>query len=193
MHNKGKLIVVSAPSGAGKTTLIRSLMKRIPELEFSVSACSRKPRGAEQDGKDYYFLNREDFEKKIQSGAFLEWEEVYPGQYYGTLKTEVERIWEKGHPVIFDVDVKGGLNIKKQFPAQTLAVFIRPPSIQTLAKRLKKRSTDSPGNIQKRIGKAREEMKYAGRFDREVVNDSLKTAKDVLYQIVNDFLNKPES
>lgn len=183
------MIVISAPSGAGKSTLIRALLERIPDLEFSVSACSRKARGKEQEGKDYYFITPDIFREKIEASEFVEWEEVYPGQYYGTLKSELQRIWEKGNPVIFDVDVVGGLNIKKQYPSQTLAVFIRPPSIEELENRLLKRSTDAPENIKNRVGKARIEIGYADRFDVVVVNNVLKKAKDDLFTVVNNFLS----
>lgn len=189
-QGKGKMIVISAPSGAGKSTLVKALMDRIPVLEFSVSACTRKPRGGERNGKDYYFMSCEVFKENIISGAFIEWEEVYPGQYYGTLKTELNRIWEKNHQVIFDVDVKGGLNIRKQFPDQTLAVFIQPPSVDELEKRLLNRSTDSENDIRKRIGKAKKELAFAGQFDVVVVNDQLNEAEAELYDKVIDYLNK---
>ena len=184
-----KMIVISAPSGAGKSTLVGALLDRIPELEFSVSACSRKQRGKEQEGKDYYFMTPVVFREKIKAGEFIEWEEVYPGHFYGTLKSELYRIWKKKHPVIFDVDVLGGLNIKKQYPSQTLSIFIRPPSIAELERRLINRSTDSPEDIQKRIGKARREITYADQFDVEIVNDLLDKARSTLYSVVSSFLN----
>jgi guanylate kinase len=172
----GKLIVISAPSGSGKTTIVKEILNSGLNIEFSVSACSRAPRAGENHGKDYYFLTVDDFRKKIDLNEFVEWEEVYPGNYYGTLKSELQRIWEKGNHVIFDVDVVGGLNIKKQFADQCLAIFIRPPSIAELEKRLKGRATDSDETIKKRVEKAEYELTFAKQFDVIVVNDVLEEA-----------------
>jgi guanylate kinase len=172
----GKLIVISAPSGSGKTTIVKEILNSGLNIEFSVSACSRAPRAGENHGKDYYFLTVDDFRKKIDLNEFVEWEEVYPGNYYGTLKSELQHIWEKGNHVIFDVDVVGGLNIKKQFADQCLAIFIRPPSIAELEKRLKGRATDSDETIKKRVEKAEYELTFAKQFDVIVVNDVLEEA-----------------
>ena len=183
-----KLIVISAPSGAGKTTIVRRILELVPALEFSVSACSRPKRNGEINGKDYYFLGTEEFREKIRKKEFLEWEQVYEGQYYGTLVVEVERIWKKGRHVIFDVDVKGGLSIKKRFPERTLAVFIRPPSFEILEERLRKRSTESPENLKKRLEKAKYELGFAGQFDRVVINDDLDDAIEEVHSIILEFL-----
>lgn len=185
---KGKLIIFSAPSGAGKTTLVRYLMSQIPNLSFSVSAASRKPRQNELDGKDYYFLNVDDFKKKIDESAFIEWEEVYKDHFYGTLSAEVDRIRNKGLHVIFDVDVKGGVNIKKFFEDEALAIFVRPPSIKELEKRLRDRATDSEKDIQTRIDKAAEELVFEKHFDTILVNDDLNTAKKEVIEVVSKFI-----
>ncbi|NOY37905.1 MAG: guanylate kinase [Chlorobi bacterium] len=184
----GKVIIISAPSGAGKTTIVKHLLMKIPALEFSVSACSRPPRPHEQEGKDYYFLSVDDFKKKIKEDAFLEWEEVYENQYYGTLKSEIERIWSKGHHVLFDVDVKGGMNLKNKLGDRALAVFVMPPSVQALENRLRKRSTESEESLRKRIEKAKEELGYAPSFDRILVNDVLADALDAAEKTVLEFL-----
>ena len=190
--NNGKLIIVSAPSGAGKTTVVHHLLEQDLGLEFSVSACSREKRSNEVDGKDYYFIPVEQFKSKIKNNEFVEWEEVYPGQYYGTLRSEIERIWAKGNHVIFDVDVIGGLNLKRKFPENSLAVFIMPPSIEELERRLTGRSSDSDESIRKRIEKARKEISYSNRFDTIVVNDILKTAQEEAAFIVRKFLTTEE-
>jgi len=187
---KGKLIVVSAPSGSGKTTIVRQMLASGLNLEFSVSAASRAPRINEIDGKDYYFLSTEDFKKKIADNAFIEWEEVYPGSYYGTLKTEVTRIWEKGNHVIFDVDVVGGLNIKKQYPENCLSLFVKPPSVAELENRLRGRSTDSEDTIKKRIAKAEYELSFARHFDHIIVNDTLETAIEETYNTIRNFISE---
>lgn len=185
---KGKLIVFSAPSGSGKTTIVRHLLEQEElNLEFSISATSRSPRGEEVDGKDYYFISLEDFKKHIKSEDFLEWEEVYRDNFYGTLKSEVERIWAKGKNVIFDIDVAGGLRIKKKFPEETLAVFIKPPSIDELKIRLKKRSTESEDKINMRIAKASVELATAPQFDVIIKNYDLDTAKEEAYQLIKKF------
>ena len=188
--SQGKLIVFSAPSGSGKTTIVKHLLKQ-PELnlEFSISATSRDKRGEEINGKDYYFLSAKEFISKIKKDEFLEWEEVYRDNFYGTLKTEVERIWAHGKHVIFDIDVSGGLRIKRKFPEQTLAVFVKPPSIDELKKRLKKRKTESDDKINMRVAKASAELATAPLFDVIIENDSLDKALDEAYTLVNDFVN----
>ena len=189
MHS-GKLIVFSAPSGSGKTTIVKHLLNQ-PELglEFSVSATSRPIRGEEIDGKDYYFLSTKEFKSKIKNDEFLEWEEVYRDNFYGTLKTEVERIWSLGKHVIFDIDVSGGLRIKRKYPDQTLAVFVKPPSIDELKIRLKKRKTEDEDKINMRIAKASAELATAPLFDVVIENDKLENALDEAYKTVSEFLN----
>ena len=188
--NQGKLIVFSAPSGSGKTTIVRHLLGiETLDLEFSISATSRAPRGDEVDGKDYYFLSAKAFKDNIKNDAFLEWEEVYRDNFYGTLKTEVERIWAKGKNVIFDIDVSGGLRIKRKFPDQTLAVFVKPPSIDELKIRLKKRKTETEDKINMRVAKASAELATAPLFDTIVVNDNLEDALAEAQKQVSDFIN----
>ena len=188
-NNKGKLIVFSAPSGSGKTTIVRHLLELEDlNLEFSISATSREKRGEEIDKKDYYFLSAKEFKNKIKNDEFLEWEEVYRDNFYGTLKTEVERIWAKGKNVIFDIDVSGGLRIKRKFPEQTLAVFVKPPSIDELKIRLKKRKTESDDKINMRVAKASAELATAPLFDVVVVNDNLDKALKEAEVLVADFL-----
>ncbi|MCB0445220.1 MAG: guanylate kinase [Gelidibacter sp.] len=190
MKHTGKLIVFSAPSGSGKTTLVRHLLKQKElNLEFSISATSREVRGEEIDGKDYYFLSFEDFKKKIKNDEFLEWEEVYRDNFYGTLKSEIERIWSHGKHVIFDIDVSGGLRIKRKFPEETLAIFVKPPSIDELKIRLKNRKTESNDKINMRIAKASAELATAPLFDKIVVNDHLEHALEEAYKLVADFLD----
>lgn len=184
----GKLIIFSAPSGSGKTTIVHHIMKLVEGLEFSISATSRAPRGVEQNGKDYYFLSGEEFDQKIAENAFVEWEEVYAGTKYGTLRSEMERIWAKGHTILFDVDVKGGVRLKEIFGEQALSIFIMPPSIEELRSRLVGRATDSPEKIEQRIAKAGEELTYAKRFDKVVVNDDLATAVAEVRRIVEEFI-----
>lgn len=187
----GKLIVFSAPSGSGKTTIVRHLLNQEQfQLEFSISATSREARGNEKDGEDYYFISAKEFKNKIKLDEFLEWEEVYIDNFYGTLKTEVERIWSKGKHVIFDIDVAGGLRIKKKFPEQTLAVFVKPPDINELIIRLKQRGEESPEKIAMRVAKAPTEMATAPQFDTIILNDDLATALQNAENLVNDFLNK---
>ncbi|WP_299550687.1 guanylate kinase [Seonamhaeicola sp.] len=187
---QGKLIVFSAPSGSGKTTIVRHLLGiEALNLEFSISATSRDKRGNEVDGKDYYFLSTKAFKSKIKNEEFLEWEEVYRDNFYGTLKTEVERIWAMGKHVIFDIDVSGGLRIKRKFPEQTLAVFVKPPSIDELKIRLKQRQTESDEKISMRVAKASAELATAPLFDKIVVNDSLENALNEAEVLVNDFVN----
>ena len=188
---KGKLIVFSAPSGSGKTTIVRHLLNQEQfQLEFSISATSREARGNEKDGEDYYFISAKEFKNKIKLDEFLEWEEVYIDNFYGTLKTEVERIWSKGKHVIFDIDVAGGLRIKKKFPERTLAVFVKPPDINELIIRLKQRGEESPEKIAMRVAKAPTEMATAPQFDTIILNDDLKTALDDAENLVKDFINK---
>jgi guanylate kinase len=186
---KGKLIIFSAPSGAGKTTLVKYVMSHVDNLTFSVSACSRKKRAGETDGKDYYFLSVEEFRKKIKEGAFIEWEEVYPDHYYGTLYSEVEDKRNRGLHVVFDVDVKGGMNIKKIFGDEALAIFIKPPSVEELRKRLLKRGTDSIEDIETRVKKAEYELTFAKHFDVIIVNDDLEKAQQETVRIIRDFLS----
>ncbi|POS03162.1 guanylate kinase [Flavobacterium croceum] len=188
----GKLIVFSAPSGSGKTTIVKHLLAQ-PELnlEFSVSCTTRALRGEEIHGKDYYFLSLESFKKHIKAEDFVEWEEVYRDNFYGTLKSEVERIWAMGKHVIFDIDVAGGLRIKKKFPNQTLAVFVKPPSVDELKRRLKERSTESEDKINMRIAKAHVELATAPQFDTIIKNYDLDVAKQEAYNLVKEFLNKP--
>lgn len=187
---KGKLIVFSAPSGSGKTTIVRHLLgiKEL-NLEFSISAASREPRGEEVNGKDYYFISTQEFKKNIKAEEFLEWEEVYRDNFYGTLKSEIERIWAMGKNVIFDIDVAGGLRIKHKFPDETLAVFVKPPSIDELKIRLKKRSTESEDKINMRIAKASVELATAPQFDKIIKNYDLDIAKVDAYQLVKEFIN----
>ena len=187
----GKLIVFSAPSGSGKTTIVRHLLNQEQfQLEFSISATSREARGKEKDGEDYYFISAKEFKNKIKLDEFLEWEEVYIDNFYGTLKTEVERIWAKGKHVIFDIDVAGGLRIKKKFPERTLAVFVKPPDINELIIRLKQRGEESPEKIAMRVAKAPTEMATAPKFDTIILNDDLTTALNDAENLVKDFLNK---
>ncbi len=186
----GKLLIFSAPSGSGKTTIVHHLINTKKfNLEFSVSATSREARVHEVHGKDYYFLSPEDFKNKIDKNEFIEWEEVYTNNFYGTLKSEIERIWEKGNSVIFDVDVIGGLNIKKQFGDKALAIFVQPPSVEELKKRLTERGTESEEKIKQRLDKAEYELDFASKFDVVLVNDNLEQAKQEAEKLLNDFLN----
>lgn len=184
----GKLVILSAPSGSGKTTIMKEVVRTFPQLEFSISATSRAPRGTEQNGIDYYFVTAGQFRADIQAGAFVEWEEVYDGTHYGTLCAEVERIWDKGNTIIFDVDVRGGVNLKNIFGDRALSIFIMPPSVDELRERLMLRGTDSPEAIEKRVAKAGEEMRYAPQFDRIVVNDVLETAVAEVKEAIRQFI-----
>lgn len=185
----GKAIIFCAPSGAGKTTIVKHLIKKTPSLKFSISATTRDVRiGMEEPGKDYYFLSNDDFLSRRERGEFYEWEEVYPGTYYGTLKEEVSRIWSEGNHVIFDVDVQGGLNLKKSLGEQALAVFVSVENIDVLRERLEKRSTESAESLEERVGKAAEEMQYAKSFDYILVNRDLEVAYQEAEKVVNDFL-----
>ncbi|MGM0375312.1 MAG: guanylate kinase [Bacteroidota bacterium] len=185
-----KIIIFSAPSGSGKTTIVKHLMENIPGLSFSISATSRSPRNNEKHGRDYYFLSPAEFREKINNNEFLEWEEVYEGIYYGTLKSEVERIAANGEVAVFDVDVVGGTNIKKQFEDKALAIFIKTPSLQTIEQRLKQRGTDSEEIIRQRVAKAEKELGYARFFDKIIVNDQIDQAYKEAEQIVKDFIEK---
>jgi guanylate kinase len=186
----GKCIIFSAPSGAGKTTVVQFLLREIEELSFSISATSRKPRPNETDGKDYYFLSAAEFENKIKADEFLEWEEVYEGGFYGTLKSELERIWSEGKVVIFDLDVMGGTKLKSFFGDDALAIFVQPPNIYVLEERLRKRSTENEYSLRQRIEKASEELKFAGEFDRVLINDNLRVACHQAKDWVKEFIAK---
>ena len=185
----GKAIIFSAPSGAGKTTIVKSLLANKLPLSFSISACSRQKRENEINGKDYHFLSIEDFKQKINEQAFIEWEEVYENNYYGTLKSEIERIWNDKKHVVFDVDVVGGLNLKKHFGNNALAIFIQPPSMDVLIERLRNRATESEASLNKRIEKAKYEMTYSPYFDSIIINDQLEETIEVAEKKVKDFLN----
>lgn len=189
MTNKGRLIVFSAPSGSGKTTIVHHLLSQKKlNLDFSISATSRQRRGKEVDGKDYYFISDKKFRHHIENNHFVEWEEVYTNNFYGTLKQEIERIWSEGNHVIFDIDVIGGLNIKQQFPDETLAIFVQPPSIEEMERRLRGRNTDTEEKIIERVAKAEKEMKYAKDFDVILVNDNLDEAKEEAFNLVQNFI-----
>lgn len=183
-----KVIIFSAPSGSGKSTIVSHILKLHPEMEFSVSATSRAPRGQERNGIEYHFFTADEFRKMIAEDKFVEYEEVYAGSFYGTLKSEVQRIWDKGHVIIFDVDVKGGVNLKKYFGDKALSVFIQAPSVEELRKRLVARGTDSAEAIAKRVAKTSEEMTYADKFDYILVNDDLQKAYAEAEKVVDDFL-----
>lgn len=184
----GKLIIFSAPSGSGKTTIVRELLKRFPQFEFSISATSRKPRGQEQHGVDYYFLSNDEFKERVANNEFVEWEEVYEGTCYGTLKSEMERIWAKGNIIIFDVDVMGGINLKRLFGDDACSMFIMPPSVEELERRLRGRGTDAEEVIQRRVAKADFELSKASEFDHTVINDDLQMAIAEATQIIDNFL-----
>ncbi|MDE7091486.1 MAG: guanylate kinase [Bacteroidales bacterium] len=188
MGRQGKLVIFSAPSGSGKTTIVRRVLPMLPRLAFSVSATSRQMRPGEQNGKDYYFLTADDFRKAVAAGDFLEYEEVYAGQFYGTLKSELSRIWAQNQDVVFDVDVKGGLRIKEQFPQQSLAIFIQPPSVAELKRRLEGRGTETPETLKKRLDRAEEELSFAPRFDLRIINDDLERAVAEVQAAVTAFL-----
>ena len=185
---EGKVVIFSAPSGAGKSTIIGRLLEKCPRLEFSISCTSRSPRGKEVHGREYYFLSNDEFKARARAGEFVDWEEVYPGTCYGTLHREVDRIWEKGNVIVFDVDVKGGVNLKKTFGASALSVFIMPPSVEELRRRLVGRGTDSAETIEKRVAKAEQEIAHAPQFDRVIVNDSLEEAVAEAEKTVAEFI-----
>jgi guanylate kinase len=192
MSNKfvqpGKLIIFSAPSGAGKTTIVHHILKKFNEIEFSVSACSRKKRAGEKEGKDYYFLGVNGFKEKIKHNDFVEWQEVYENHFYGTLKSEIDRIWAKGHHVIFDVDVVGGLNLKKIYGERALSIFVMAPSIKDLEERLKLRDTETTESIARRMAKAEKEMGFSAEFDYILMNDDMQQALNDAEQLVADFI-----
>lgn len=189
-HTLDKIIIITAPSGSGKTTIVKQLLQRSPDLAFSISACTRNPRPGEVHGKDYYFLTEKDFKQKIEEGAFVEWEMVYTGKYYGTLKSEVDRIWKDDKAPLVDIDVLGALNIKSQFTDKAIALFIKAPSIEELRARLTARGTETPQTLQERLDKAAYELSFADRFDRIIVNDNLEKAIEETLQVIRDFLQK---
>ena len=191
MSKQGKLLIFSAPSGAGKSTIVQHLLGKGFDLEFSISATSRAPRGNEVNGKEYYFLSPLEFRQRIANNEFIEYEEVYSGCYYGTLRSEIERISGKGHTVIFDVDVLGGISLKEYFGDDALAIFVSPPSIEILRERLINRCTDSEEMIEKRVGKAAYEMSFALQFDRIIVNDDLEKAQQIAEKVIRKFLKTP--
>ncbi|NBV91596.1 MAG: guanylate kinase [Flavobacteriia bacterium] len=186
--SNGKCIIVSAPSGAGKTTIVHALMEQISVLSFSISACSRKPRENEKDGEDYFFIGPEEFKKRISEQAFIEWEEVYPEHYYGTLKSEVEKLWKQGKVVVFDVDVVGGLNLKKKFGENALALFIQPPNLTVLGQRLRSRNTETEERVQQRLKKADWEIEQSSNFDHVILNDVLPLAIDKAVKLTTHFI-----
>ncbi|MDB5135530.1 MAG: guanylate kinase [Mucilaginibacter sp.] len=188
MNQNGKLIIFSAPSGAGKTTIVQHLLTKIPELEFSISATTRKARGDEKDKKDYYFISKEEFLHLIAKKHFVEFEEVYSGTFYGTLRTEIERIWRKGKTVIFDIDVEGGLHLKRKYGEMALAIFVQPPSLEVLKERLAGRGTDSEEKLQERFKKATKELNYAPQFDIILKNHDLQTACAEAEELVKNFI-----
>jgi guanylate kinase len=190
MNQNGKLIIFSAPSGAGKTTIVQHLLSKIPDLEFSVSATTRKPRGDEQHSKDYYFITKEEFLHRIAKKQFVEFEEVYSGTFYGTLRTEIERIWNEGKTVIFDIDVEGGLHLKRKYDGQALAIFVQPPSLEVLIERLTGRGTDSAEKLTERFAKAEKELNYAPEFDIILKNHDLQTACREAEELVRHFIAK---
>jgi len=184
---ENRVLIFSAPSGAGKTTVVRHLLKKYPFLGFSISATSRKARGEEIDGREYFFLSKEDFRLKIEAGEFVEYEEVYTGFYYGTLKSEVERIWSEGKIIVFDIDVKGAVNLKKQYGESALAVYVKPPSIEILRERLISRGTDTPEAIDRRVSKAKEELSYDRFFDEVLINENLENCFIEAEKLVEKF------
>jgi guanylate kinase len=188
--SSGKAIIFSAPSGSGKTTIVKHLLKTFPNLGFSISACTRDKRGrAEENGKDYYFLTPEDFKNRITQNEFIEWEEVYEGNFYGTLKEEIQRIWDSGQHVIFDVDVKGGLNLKNYFGDKALAIFVKVPSIEVLSERLKDRGTESEESLSRRLYKAKFEMGFENQFDVTILNDDINKSFKEAEDLVKNFIN----
>jgi guanylate kinase len=190
MKEEGKCLIFSAPSGAGKTTIVKYLLRNVPNLAFSISAASRAPRGREENGVDYHFFSIAEFKKKIEAEDFIEWEEVYKDNFYGTLKSEVYRLWEAGKTVLFDVDAIGGLNLKRIFKDQALAIFVQPPSLFVLEQRLKNRRTENDAQIKIRLNKANEELSYANEFDYILMNDNLEKACHEIKDVVTAFIGK---
>lgn len=186
----GKLVIFSAPSGAGKTTIVHYLLNKLPELEFSISATTRECRGDEVNNQDYYFISTEDFLHKVAKHEFIEFEEVYSGTFYGTLKSEIERIWRAGKVVVFDIDVEGGLRLKKKFGDQALAIFVQPPSLEVLVQRLSGRGTDTAEKLKERIDKAGKELGYADKFDVILPNNDLRTACEEAEELVEGFIKR---
>ncbi len=189
----GKIIIITAPSGSGKTTLVNRLLAACPDLAFSVSACTRPPRAGEEHGRDYYFFNEEEFKELIDADAFAEWEMVYAGKYYGTLRSELSRIWHAGQAPLVDIDVKGALTIQKQYPDSALSIFIQAPSPEVLKQRLLKRGSETPQSLEERISKAGFELSFANNFDKIIVNDDLNTASDELLNVVQSFLTHTDN
>lgn len=187
---EGKVIVITAPSGAGKTTIVQHLLSKYDFLDFSVSATNRKKRKGEKDGVDYYFMSTSVFKNKVKRGEFLEWEEVYPGKFYGTLLSEVEKAWAAKKHIIFDIEVKGAGNIKKKYPQRSMAIFIRPPSIKSLEDRLTNRKTETKQSLEKRLDRAKMEMKYEKKFDKVLVNDLLEVALEEAEEMIENFIIK---
>jgi len=188
--NTGKIIIITAPSGSGKTTLVKRLLAAYPKLAFSISACTRQPRPNEQHGKDYYFYSEEEFKDLIAKDAFVEWEMVYTGKYYGTLKSEVDRIWGNGQTPLVDIDVQGGIATQKKYPGNSLSLFIQAPSIEELRRRLEKRGTETPESLEERIKKAETELTFAHHFDTIIINDDLEQATQALVATIKDFLSE---
>lgn len=189
MQPGGKLIIICAPSGSGKTSVLQGVLPELPELEFSVSACSRSPREGEEHGKHYYFFSPAQFKEKIEKDEFIEWEEVYEGNYYGTLHAEIKRIWDKGKHVVLDLDVLGGVNMRSKFPDHSIAIFIRPPSLKELERRLAGRGTENPESLKKRLNRAEYELSFANRFDVQIVNDQLTHAIAQTKEAIKTFLH----
>jgi guanylate kinase len=187
--NKQKILIITAPSGSGKSTLIKKLMAVNPNLSFSISACTRAPRVGEQNGIDYHFMSVEQFKKSIAANEFLEWEMVYEEKYYGTLKSEIKRIWENGQTPLVDIDVKGAINVQNEYKGRALSIFIQAPSLEILKQRLEKRGTETEKSLAERIGKAKYELTFANQFDHTIINDNLEIASGLLNNLVKDFLN----
>lgn len=190
LENQHKIIIITAPSGAGKTSITTYLLEKMPHLAFSISAATRAPRGKEQNGVEYYFMSVEEFQEKIRNEEFIEWEMVYEGKYYGTLKSEMSRIWNEGKTPILDIDVKGAIHVQQLFPGQTLSIFIEPPSVEELERRLASRGTETPENLAARVNKASYEISFKQHFDHIVVNDDLALARTKTFDIINSFLGK---
>jgi guanylate kinase len=188
MNNPNKLIIITAPSGAGKTSITRHLMKTFPQLAFSVSAATRNPRGTEKNGVDYHFMSMEDFKDKIQHNEFVEWEMVYEGKYYGTLKSELEKIWQQNKIPVLDIDVKGAIHVQQQYPDSSLSLFIQTPSVEELKKRLESRGTESPESLAARVNKAAYELSFKDQFNKLIINDDLQRACSEAEKIVDEFI-----